>query len=429
MTASTVVRRGERFDREQIVVDIEHREAVEGLLRDSGLAGATGTGESLPELGLTLLSVPDLAARAQHLPDAERLRAGLREELGDEPSDLDVLLRHLRQLSRERYAGWTPTMGKNRDLESIGGLPHIGGGEGAPEPVDAVTFGARPEGSLAPFAVGVLDSAMVPNPALNGRYVTGHFLRARAPFRPFQGHATFIAGRVLQRAPGAVLDVRRVLRDDNGRASSWDVAKGMASFLGSGVRVLNMSFGTVTKDAGAPFVLERAVDRLAGEMVLVAAAGNHANDDTEELEHRDVPDDVATVPVSAESPMWPAALPNVVAVAAEDATGGRAPFSPFDLPWIDLYAPGVDVASTFLTGDVDVRDALREDGRVVLGPPRRVEFRSGYARWNGTSFAAADVSGEIARVAQAKGVTAREALSEITSRRHGDGHDVHAHRP
>ena len=47
MTASTVSRRGERFDRAQIVVDLEHREVVEHLLGDSGSAGGTGTGESL----------------------------------------------------------------------------------------------------------------------------------------------------------------------------------------------------------------------------------------------------------------------------------------------------------------------------------------------------------------------------------------------
>ena len=35
----------------------------------------------------------------------------------------------------------------------------------------------------------------------------------------------------------------------------------------------------------------------------------------------------------------------------------------------------------------------------------------------------------VARVAQEEGATAWQALSRIRSRRHGDGHDVHAHRP
>jgi hypothetical protein len=35
----------------------------------------------------------------------------------------------------------------------------------------------------------------------------------------------------------------------------------------------------------------------------------------------------------------------------------------------------------------------------------------------------------VARVAQEKGATAWRALGRIRSRRHGDGHDVHAHRP
>ncbi len=424
MTSSTGIRRGERYDREQIVVDLEHRQVVVDLLAESGFADVTETDQPLPELGLTLLTVPGLASPGvRDLPGLRRLRA----RLGDDASDLDALLLHLREQARERYAGWTPVIGKNRDLESIGGLPHIGGGEGAPVPVDALTLEPRPDGSLAPFTVGVLDSAMVPNPALNGRYVTGHFLQGQAPFRPFQGHATFVAGRVLQRAPGAVVDVRRVLRDDSGRASSWDVARGMASFLGSGVQVLNMSFGGLTRDGDAPLVLERAVNVLAGEMVLVAAAGNHGNT-PEDADPADAPDDLATVPVRPDSPMWPAALPNVVAVGAEDADGRPAGFNPPGVPWIDLFAPGVDVESTFLIGDVDVRDVQLADGQVVLGAPRRVGFPSGCARWHGTSFAAADVTGEIARVAQHEGVSARAALQLIRSRRPEDGHDVHPPR-
>ncbi len=35
----------------------------------------------------------------------------------------------------------------------------------------------------------------------------------------------------------------------------------------------------------------------------------------------------------------------------------------------------------------------------------------------------------VARVAQEEDATAWQALGRIRSRRHGDGHDVHAHRP
>ncbi len=103
-----------------------------------------------------------------------------------------------------------------------------------------------------------------------------------------------------------------------------------------------------------------------------------------------------------------------------------------DLPDVDRLGaePGDDAPDrAFLTGDVDVLDVRREEGRVVLGPTRRVAFPHGSARWHGTSSAVADVSGPIARVAREEGATARQALSRTRSRRHGDGQDVHAHRP
>ena len=122
MTSSAGVRRGERFDREQIVVDSEHRRVVVDLLADSGSPAVTGTDEPLPAPGLTLLTVSGPASRGvRDLPDAD--------------------------------------------------LPHIGGSDGAPEPVDAVSLELRPDGPLAP--------------------------------------STAVAGRVLRRTPGAVLDVQR----------------------------------------------------------------------------------------------------------------------------------------------------------------------------------------------------------------------------
>ncbi|MGY1760846.1 hypothetical protein ACI79G_20310 [Geodermatophilus sp. SYSU D00779] len=160
MTSSAGVRRGERFDREQIAVDTEHRRVVVDLLADSGSPDVTGTDQPLPALGRTLRTVPGPASRGvRDLPDAD--------------------------------------------------LPHIGGSDGAPEPVGAVPLELRPDGPLAPLTVGVLDSAMGPDPALGGSCVTGRPVRAQAPSRPVPGHATVVAGRVPRRTPGAVLDAQR----------------------------------------------------------------------------------------------------------------------------------------------------------------------------------------------------------------------------
>jgi subtilisin family serine protease len=61
-------------------------------------------------------------------------------------------------------------------------------------------------------------------------------------------------------------------------------------------------------------------------------------------------------------------------------------------PWIDLFAPGTDIVSAYL--------GAASDEQVVV--PRRdqpsdeVRIFSGWAKWSGTSFAAARVTGAIA---------------------------------
>ena len=119
--------------------------------------------------------------------------------------------------------------------------------------------------------------------------------------------------------------------------------------------------------------------------------------------------------------MWPAAQTRVVAVGATDGEGNVPPWSPepSEWPWVDVLAVGQDVESTFI------------DGRVTLpSPPQHQEelieeeFK-GFARWSGTSFAAARVSGAIAQQMESDHVDARVALerliegSETLSRRDG----------
>ncbi|WP_448619008.1 hypothetical protein [Geodermatophilus sp. URMC 65] len=95
MTSSAGVRRGERFDREQVVVDTGHRRVVVDLLADSGFPDVTGTDEPLPELGPTLLTVPGWASRGvPDLPDVDRLGAEPGDDAPDRAfltGDVDVL--------------------------------------------------------------------------------------------------------------------------------------------------------------------------------------------------------------------------------------------------------------------------------------------------------------------------------------------------
>jgi subtilisin family serine protease len=102
--------------------------------------------------------------------------------------------------------------------------------------------------------------------------------------------------------------------------------------------------------------------------------------------------------------MWPAALDEVVGVATMDGEGRRPSWSPDpDLPWIDATARGEDVTSTYLAGKVD----LHTVNRVVDEP------FNGYARWSGTSFSAAQVSGAIAASVVAGETGAVTALAEL----------------
>jgi subtilisin family serine protease len=185
-------------------------------------------------------------------------------------------------------------------------------------------------------------------------------------------HATFVAGIVLRQAPGAVIELRSGL-DDDGSQDSWKLAQAVADLADSSTDVVNLSMGCRTEDGQPPLVLSAALAALGPRTLVVAAAGNHGRPEG------------GTRP----APSWPAALDEVIAVGAVDG-GERASFSP-DAPWVDAVAPGVDVVSTC---------AAHGTGGSVL------------ARWSGTSFAAAAVSGAIAAQVH-QGRTAREAWDDV----------------
>jgi subtilisin family serine protease len=106
-------------------------------------------------------------------------------------------------------------------------------------------------------------------------------------------------------------------------------------------------------------VLAAAIRHLARPgRVLVAAAGNHRNSADPQL--------------PGNTTAYPAGLPEVTAVGGLGPNREPAEFSPRPqtAPWLDVARPAVGVRSTY-----------RENG---------------YARWSGTSFAAARFAGELA---------------------------------
>ena len=174
------------------------------------------------------------------------------------------------------------------------------------------------------------------------------------------GHGTFICGLVAQVAPALRIDPGRVL-DPTGIGSDFSIA---LELLQTTAPVVNLSLGGYTDDDLAPPALEAVLEHLWPERVVVAAAGNNASP----------------------RPFWPAAFKHVVAVGALDTRDPQnilvADFSNYG-SWVDVWAPGVDLASTYVQGHW-----LTSDEDVTFDQ---------WAAWSGTSFAAPLVAAEVAR--------------------------------
>jgi len=342
---------------------------------------------------------------------------------GPHASGLDRLMFDLRCTFIREWDGWVPPMGKNRHVESVTGLPHLSGG-GVYFPKPGKKPAERPDHNRrlgAGVRVGVLDTRLHPHPALSGRYLADEdsILRVGEPFPHFAGHATFVAGLVLRAAPAAELDVRWVLDDEHAVATIWQAAQRMVEFRDAGVEILNMSLGCSTNDGVPPLVISRAVELLTPDVVLVAAAGNHGKVTKEPPGHRLTP----------RTPLWPAALPDVVAVGAYNHRSQEpSRFSP-KVPWLTFTAPGENVTSTYLTGKVRTESSAHWIKKVPNREPVPKTF-GGYATWSGTSFAAATVSGRIAALTVPGRCDAREALRMLKDRAQGEADgEIRIHRP
>jgi subtilisin family serine protease len=158
----------------------------------------------------------------------------------------------------------------------------------------------------------------------------------------------------------------------------------MVRLQAGGAHLINMSVGTITGDGQPPFALQRAVERLRDEVVLVAAVGNI------DVKSQEPP-----------RPMWPAALPGVLAVGSVNKWGATSTFSPQE-PLVQLAAVGENVSSAFTTGDVEC---------VLDGGGTQVRHFWGTAIWSGTSFSAALVTGRLTDLA-CKELARRRAAGE-----------------
>ncbi|WP_067130815.1 S8 family peptidase [Microtetraspora malaysiensis] len=225
----------------------------------------------------------------------------------------------------------------------------FGGPGGRPVPARPVSYAREEPWDVT---VGVLDTGLAPHPWLAEWYSDDVAEIADADHDGVldeqAGHGTFVAGLILREAPGVRLRAVRVL-DSHGVSDQATLLRALARLGGERIDVLNLSLGGYTVDDEPPLGVAEALRPFPA---VVACAGNTASS----------------------RPFWPAALPDVVAAGALDGAA-RASFSAHG-PWVGACAEGVGMTSSFL-----------EHGAF-----------HGYATWSGTSFAAAVVTGAVARL-------------------------------
>ncbi|HEX3242671.1 MAG TPA: S8 family serine peptidase [Solirubrobacterales bacterium] len=144
--------------------------------------------------------------------------------------------------------------------------------------------------------------------------------------------------RVCSRFPGS---------EDNRCLTSAEVAA-VNYAAAKGVRIVNMSFS----GTGASQALVNAM-AAATNTLFVTAAGNDRNDNDSGLgptigePNRGAHYPCDFTPQSQASPPVPAAIDNVICVAATDQNDALAPFSDWGRESVDLGAPGTDILSTY----------------------------------------------------------------------------------
>jgi hypothetical protein len=313
--------------------------------------------------------------------------------------DAGAVVDELRDLCQQEWNGWKPTVSPNHVLarsvdpdtgrpttKVIGASDDIGGPHGKAKATTR-TLPLRAASAVAGtgVVVGVVDGGVV----RNNEWLQGSYLAGADDFDkeaekdghrldPQDGHGTFVGGIILQQAPGATLRVARVL-DASGESDIQPLANAIERLGRAGCDIINVSAGGYTETDQSMMVFGRVLRSLPATTVVVASAGNH------DPERRDF---------DPARPFYPAAMPDVVGVAAlgpeTDAEPDLAPFSNYG-PWVTVSAHGTDVLSTFLT----------------FGEGRG-RFK-GWATWSGTSFAAPRVAGAIAARMTENGVKVRSA--------------------
>jgi len=228
--------------------------------------------------------------------------------------------------------------------------------EGAPTPwhIDAIAAPAAWElgADGAGVTVAVLDTGVdASHPLLIGSVTLAADATGGGTASDVHGHGTAVAGVVVADGGASVVAVAPAARvlsvrvaDEQGAATSWNIAAGIALAAREGARVINVSLSPMQRDT---IVLRQAeLTRLADALVVFAAGNTGVRENG-------------------------ASSDKALFVAAVDRDLGLAEISSYG-PFVDIAAPGVEIRTTLL-GD-----------------------KTGAA--SGTSFAAPIVSGVAALV-------------------------------
>ncbi len=184
----------------------------------------------------------------------------------------------------------------------------------------------------------LVDLGPNPGPPIPGWVWEGDFNGRDNVPQDEVGHGTHVAGTIACASnngtgvagvtwgcrvmPVKVLNRARRLSDNriSGFGTSVDIAAGIRWAADHGAQIINLSLGGPTNDTVTADAVAYAVSR---GCLVVAAMGNTGD----------------------AVPQFPAALPDVLSVAAVDINDRRAAFSSMG-PHVDVSAPGVDILST-----------------------------------------------------------------------------------
>jgi hypothetical protein len=164
----------------------------------------------------------------------------------------------------------------------------------------------------------------------------------------------------------------------------------MIQAVEEGNQIINLSLGCQTLDDFPPVAIQAALEIIRDmdaakeerdRTVIVAAAGNYAGT----------------------RPCWPAAFPGVVAAAGLNPNMTPAPWSSQGF-WVTCSTVGQGLRSTYVYG---TEDPLVDPATTTFAPPNP------WAVWSGTSFAAPQIAGALARLRQDAGLGGQAGLEAL----------------